>query len=95
MLNYAYTVRQTQLQIEAVANEYDTTLRIIHNRHRGSNAYVVDLIEPERPVVDGPILHFLQKRSVSAADFKIRRDGVCRSSPQFARAIASSAVRKF
>lgn len=90
ILNYAYTVRQSQLQIDTVANGYDPTLGIMHNRHQGSNAYILDLIEPERPVVDAAVLRFLQRRSFSAADFIIRRDGVCRLSPQLARAVATT-----
>jgi CRISPR/Cas system-associated endonuclease Cas1 len=89
ILNYAYTVRQSQLQIDAVANGYDPTLGIMHNRHQGSNAYILDLIEPERPIVDAAILPFLQGHSFSAADFVIRRDGVCRLSPQLARKVAT------
>lgn len=90
MLNYAYTVRQSQLQIDAVTNGYDPTLGIMHNRHQGSNAYILDLIEPERPAVDAAILRFVQERSFSAADFVIRRDGVCRLSPQLARMVATA-----
>jgi CRISPR-associated endonuclease Cas1 len=92
ILNYAYTVRQSQLQIDAVANGYDPTLGIMHNRHQGSNAYILDLIEPERPKVDAAILEFIAKRSFAAADFDIRSDGVCRLSPQLARAVASAVL---
>lgn len=92
MLNYAYTVRQSQLQIDAVANGYDPTLGIMHNRHQGSNAYILDLIEPERPKVDAAILAFIAKRSFAAADFTIRKDGVCRLSPQLARAVAAQTL---
>ncbi len=88
MLNYAYTVRQTQLQIEAVAQGYDPTIGIMHNRHQGSSAYILDLIEPERPKVDAAILAFIANRSFTTADFIIRKDGVCRLSPQLARALA-------
>lgn len=90
ILNYAYTVRQSQLQIDTMANGYDPTLGIMHNRHQGSNAYILDLIEPERPIVDTAILRFLQERSFNGADFVIRRDGVCRLSPQLARAVATA-----
>jgi CRISP-associated protein Cas1 len=89
MLNYAYTVRQAQLQIQAIADGYDPTIGIIHNAHQGSAAYVLDLIEPERPKVDAKILQFVASRSFSLSDFVIRADGVCRLSPQLARAIAA------
>jgi len=89
MLNYAYTVRQTQLQIDAVANGYDPTIGIMHNRHQGSAAYILDMIEPERPKVDAAILRFIAKRSFATSDFVIRADGVCRLSPRLARIIAT------
>lgn len=89
MLNYAYTVRQSQLHIEAVANGYDPTLGIMHNRHQGSAAYILDVIEPERPRVDAAILKLISERTFAAADFLIRSDGVCRLSPQLARMVAA------
>lgn len=89
MLNYAYTVRQSQLHIEVVAKGYDPTLGIMHNRHQGSAAYILDLIEPERPRVDATILKLISERTFAAADFVIRSDGVCRLSPQLARMVAA------
>ena len=89
MLNYAYTVRQIQLQIDAVVEGYDPTIGIMHNRHQGSAAYILDLIEPERPRVDAAILNFIGERNFAAADFVIRKDGVCRLSPQLARVVAN------
>ncbi len=90
LLNYAYTVRQSQLQIDAVADGYDPTIGIMHNHHQGSSAYVLDLIEPERPKIDAVILALIAKRNFTADDFVIRNDGVCRLSPQLARLVASA-----
>ena len=89
MLNYAYAVKQAQLQIDAIANGYDPTIGIMHHGRRGLPAYVFDVIERERPRVDAAVLGFVQERSFSAADFPIRSDGVCRLSPQLARALVS------
>jgi CRISPR-associated protein Cas1 len=87
MLNYAYTVKQAHLHIQAVADGFDPTIGIMHHGRRGLAAYVFDLIEPERPKVDAAILGFVQSRKFAAADFIIRSDGVCRLSPQLARAV--------
>lgn len=92
MLNYAYAVKQAQMQIEAIANGYDPTIGIMHHGRRGKPAYVFDLIELERPKVDGIILEFVRERSFTAADFVIRPDGVCRLSPQLARTVAMAAM---
>ena len=89
MLNYAYAVRQAQLQIDVIANGYDPTIGIMHHGRRGLPAYVFDVIEPERPRVDAAVLKFVRERSFSAADFPIWGDGVCRLSPQLARALVA------
>jgi hypothetical protein len=46
------------------------------------------LIEPERPRVDAAVLELIQGRTFAADDFVIRKDGVCRLSPQLARMVA-------
>jgi len=88
MLNYAYAVKAAQLQVEALADGYDPAFGIMHNADRSYSAFAYDLIEPERPKIDAAILAFIAKRSFAAADFVIRKDGVCRLSPQLARAVA-------
>lgn len=42
--------------------------------------------------VDAAILAFIANRSFSAADFILRKDGVCRLSPQLARVVAMFAA---
>ena len=88
MLNYAYAVLQSQIQIALVSQGYDPTIGIMHHTHQGSPAYVLDLMEPLRPVVDAAILKFALKTTFSGADFTLRRDGVCRLNPQLARRVA-------
>lgn len=88
MLNYAYAVKATQLQIKTVADGYDPFAGIMHHSRPGFPAYVYDLIEPERPKVDGVVLGFTQSKKFSGADFVLRKDGACRLSPQLARMIA-------
>ena len=89
MLNYAYAIRQGQLQIEAIADGYDPTIGIMHHGRRGLPAYIFDLVEPERPKVDAAVLQFIEQHKFSAEDFVIRKDGVCRLSPQLARVVAN------
>lgn len=89
MLNYAYAVKLAQVQLQAIADGYDPTIGIMHHSGRGKPAFILDLIEPERPRVDAGVLAFIKSRTFSGADFAIRHDGVCRLSPQLARVIAS------
>ncbi len=90
MLNYAYAVRVAQLQVEVVADGFDPFSGIMHHSRPDFPAYAYDLIEPERPKVDAAILGFAQDRKFSGADFVPRKDGVCRLSPQLARAVAAA-----
>lgn len=88
MLNYAYAVKLAQMQIQAIADGYDPTFGVMHNGRRGKPALILDLIEPQRPIVDAIILKLIRERSFAAADFPMRSDGACRLSPQLARMVA-------
>ena len=94
MLNYAYAVKLSQMQIDAIADGYDPILGIMHNSKKGSPALVLDLIEPERPRVDAKVLEMVATRKFAAADFIVKRDGVCRLSPQLAQAVATATLRR-
>ena len=88
ILNYAYTVRQSQIQIEAIADGYDPTIGIMHEGSDGSAAFVFDLIELERAAIDRKVLEFVRGHVFDPADFILRSDGVCRLNPELARFIA-------
>jgi len=89
MLNYGYAVKLAALKLQAIADGYDPTFGIMHNGKRGNPAFVLDLIEPERPRVDAAILKLVHKHRFAASDFIVRSNGSCRLSPQLARAVAS------
>jgi len=91
ILNYAYAVLQSQLQIEAIAQGYDPTLGIMHEGRDGSAAFVFDLMEPYRPLVDSKVLEFVKGHTFKPADFVIRADGVCRLNPEMAQLVVSLA----
>ncbi|WP_157935761.1 CRISPR-associated endonuclease Cas1 [Tsuneonella flava] len=91
ILNYAYAVKIAKLQIEAIANGYDPTIGIMHNSNRDSPAWVLDMIELERSPIDAQILQFVRGHTFAANDFILRKDGVCRLSPQLARVVAALA----
>lgn len=89
MLNYAYAILQSQLQIELLSEGYDPTIGVMHHGSRGSPAFVFDLMEPSRPIVDAAILRFALATALSGADFTLRSDGVCRVGAQLARRVAA------
>jgi CRISPR-associated endonuclease Cas1 len=88
ILNYGYTVLQSQLQIQLTAEGYDPTIGIMHEENNGSAAFIFDMMEPHRPEVDRKILEFVRHNVFDAADFAIRSDGVCRLNPAMARCVA-------
>jgi CRISP-associated protein Cas1 len=93
ILNYAYSVLQSRLQIEAVADGYDPTLGIMHSGRRGEPALVFDLMEPNRPRVDAAVLRFAMGETFCPADFVLRSDGVVRLAPQLARRVCQLAAQ--
>jgi CRISP-associated protein Cas1 len=90
ILNYAYAVLQSQIQINAVAEGYDPTIGIMHEKRDGSSAFIFDLMEPERPATDRKVLEFIKGHVFDPADFTIRSDGVCRLNPEMARCVVGS-----
>jgi len=89
ILNYAYGMLRSHAHIQAVADGYDPRRGILHHDRDDADAFafVFDMMEPGRPVVDAAILKFLAKNELKGPDFAIRSDGVCRLAPQLARRI--------
>ena len=88
ILNYAYTVLQSEIQINAISEGYDPTIGIMHESRDGASAFIFDVMEPSRPLIDHKVLEFVKSHVFTPADFAIRADGVCRLNPELARYIA-------
>jgi CRISPR-associated endonuclease Cas1 len=89
ILNYAYAVKLSALQMQSIADGYDPTIGIMHVSEPGKPAFLLDIIEPERPKVDAEVLRFIRQQPLASADFIIRPNGSCRLSPQLARTVAT------
>ena len=85
ILNYAYAILQSQVQIQAVMEGYDPMLGIMHYDRDVAPAFVFDMMEPERPKMDRAVLWFLKSEALHPADFTIWEDGVVRLNPELAR----------
>jgi CRISPR-associated protein Cas1 len=97
MLNYAYAVLIARTQIRLVAEGYDPTLGIMHQKQglKGiSPAFALDRMEPMRPVVDRAVLQLIGETTFTGADFAIQNDGVCRLNPELARRVAQLAMER-
>jgi CRISPR-associated protein Cas1 len=92
MLNYAYGLLSSQIHIEAVAEGYDPRKGVMHHDRDDKDAFawVFDMIEPRRAIVDAAVLRFVLGNQFRGTDFTVRSDGVCRLAPQLARALAVS-----
>ena len=91
MLNYAYGVLIAQRQIRLIAEGYDPTIGILHDREadRGSYpAFALDHMEPMRPVIDRAVLQLIRDETFTGADCSLQPDGVCRLNPELARRVA-------
>jgi CRISP-associated protein Cas1 len=87
ILNYAYTVLESELRIKAIADGYDRTIGIMHEGRDGSSKFGFDLMEPERPKADRAVLDFVKTTVFDPADFTNGSDGVVRLNPQLARMV--------
>jgi CRISP-associated protein Cas1 len=93
ILNYAYAMVSSQAHVDALANGYDPRRGIMHHDRDDGDAlaFVFDLIEPRRPLVDAAVLRFVRRTPLSGADFAVRSDGVCRLAPQLAKVVSQQA----
>jgi CRISPR-associated protein Cas1 len=91
ILNYAYAVLQSRVQIELIKDGYDPMLGIMHVDRDDASAFALDMMEPERPKVDRAVLAFLKSAKLHPADFAIRDEGVVRLNPELARKVATLA----
>lgn len=93
VLNYAYGMLSSQVQIELVAEGYDPRRGIMHHDRKEADAFafVFDMIEPRRAEIDAKVLKFMLSSVFTGADFVVRSDGVCRLTPQLARRVCQVA----
>jgi CRISPR/Cas system-associated endonuclease Cas1 len=88
ILNYAYGVLQSQVQIRLVSEGYDPLLGIMHADRDNAPAFVFDMMEPERPKVDQRVLAFLRAEALHPAASRFATMGVVRLNPELARRVA-------
>jgi CRISPR-associated endonuclease Cas1 len=92
MLNYAYAILQSEIQIRTVSAGYDPTIGVLHASAPDRPAYILDLMEPMRPIVDRAVLRMVHERTFESADFMLRDDGVCRLNPQLAKSLVYATI---
>ncbi len=89
MLNYAYGILEAQTRVQAIAEGYDPSIGIMHDRvNPERHSFLFDLMEPHRPVVDRAVLKLITEETFSGSDFILQSDGICRLNPELARTIS-------
>ncbi|MBP6367028.1 MAG: CRISPR-associated endonuclease Cas1 [Nitrosomonas sp.] len=92
MLNYVYSMLESQVRIAAVTEGLDLMLGFLHANRPSRVALVYDLMEPLRPQADLLLLKFMTNHKFSLSDFILNENGGCRLHPQLARNIATMTV---
>jgi CRISPR-associated protein Cas1 len=92
-LNYAYAILESHVRMDVVSRGYDPTIGYLHTYKQGRDAFVLDLMEPLRAIVDRALIQFVQTQEFRAADFTIRSDGVCRLNAQLAKRVSSFSLK--
>jgi len=86
MLNYTYSMLESRVRIQAIADGYDPSVGVMHDRvSPDRHSFVFDQMEPLRPIVDRVVLKMIESETFSGGDFELQSDGVCRLNPELAR----------
>jgi CRISPR-associated protein Cas1 len=90
VLNYAYGVLEGQCRQALTVLGFDVACGFLHTDKDRRDSLVYDLMELERPAVDGLVLDFLGRTTFHAGDLTRVSDGSCRLHPQLARVIVAA-----
>ena len=99
ILNYLYSVLESEARLAAAALGLDPGLGFIHNDAPARDSLACDLMEPIRPAIDDWVLQWITREPLKREWFFERRDGNCRlmsslavnlseTSPMWAQAVA-------
>jgi len=102
ILNYTYSVLESEARLAAAALGLDPGLGFIHMDTPARDSLACDLMEPIRPEVDAWVLDWITREPLRREWFFEQRDGTCRlmssltirlseTAPMWARAVASLA----
>jgi CRISPR-associated protein Cas1 len=78
MLNYLYTLLESEARLAAAALGLDPGLGFLHLDTPARDSLASDLMEPVRPSVDGYLLNWILEQPLRREWFFEQRDGNCR-----------------
>jgi CRISPR-associated endonuclease Cas1 len=91
MLNYLYTVLESEARLAAAAMGLDPGLGFLHVDTPARDSLASDLMEPVRPSVDGYVLNWITEQPLRREWFFEQRDGNCRLMAPFAVRLTETA----
>jgi CRISPR-associated endonuclease Cas1 len=91
ILNYLYSVLESETRLAAAALGLDPGLGFIHVDAPARDSLACDLMEPVRPKVDAYLLDWLTQQPLRREWFFEQRDGNCRLMGSFAVRLSESA----
>ena len=90
LLNYAYTVCESQVRQALVAAGFDVACGFLHADKLYRDSLVYDLIELFRPLVDALVLKLIQTTTFKKGDFIPMHNGAVRLNQQLARYVVAT-----
>lgn len=91
ILNYLYTVLESEARLAAAALGLDPGLGVLHVDTPNRDSLACDLMEPVRPQVDAFVLDWITREPLSRQWFFEQRDGNCRLMGSFAVRLSETA----
>jgi CRISPR-associated endonuclease Cas1 len=91
ILNYLYTVLESEARLAAASLGLHPGLGILHCDKQGRDSLACDLMEPVRPQVDSLLLDWLANAPLRREWFFEERDGTCRLMGSFAEQLSQTA----
>ena len=90
ILNYLNALLEAEAVIACQTVGLDPGIGILHADQRARDSFVLDLMEPVRPLVDQWVMRLLSKHRFKASDFADTRRGICRLSPTITHWLAET-----
>jgi CRISPR associated protein Cas1 len=78
LLNYAYSLAESEARLALLAAGCDPTLGVLHADQRNRDSFALDAMEPIRPNVDAFVLDLLEGHMFTSREFVELPNGVCR-----------------
>src|SRR6266567_5533465 len=91
MLNYLYSVLESEARLAAAALGLDPGLGVLHVDTPARDSLACDLMEAIRPHVDAYVLHWILSQPLRREWFFEQRDGNCRLMASFATRLTETA----